>query len=1169
MRKHDSKFKRLIFFGFVAAAFVSALAGIAKIIPARAAAFVPLSFSERVGYERAVQKVYFELRTRQAGGGQAFDAVLPLAASEARVADVLGKSNALEKLHDLKITPEMLQAEIERMSRETRQPEVLREIFAALGNDARLVAEIVARPNLVDRFAAGNDFEARWQQEKNDFSTEIIESNFPYRLPEINFNSNQNQPDDTWREMPAMPELLRPRMAIWTGVEMIVWGGGPDLFPQTKVNSGSRYNPVTDMWLPVTGFNAPSRRTAQTLVWTGTEMIVWGGCTTTQNFCSENSGGRYNPATDSWTPTSVTNAPSPRHRHTAVWTGDRMIVWGGCRQTTTSTCRTSPLPEGGMYFPATDSWQPVATADVGQVRHTAVWTGMKMIVFGGYGEEGNNKLGGRYNPNTNTWTPLNPAGAPFPRLDHTAVWTGIEMIVWGGVNDTSEPQNTGARYNPATNTWTPTSLVNAPSPRRGHTAVWTGTVMIVWGGDAGGIETFNNGARYNPANDTWTATNTANAPPPRTDHVAVWTGTEMIVWGAAGKTGGRYNPATDSWTPTGMNDAPVNRTQSQAVWTGAEMIVFGGDFGNIGSRYNPATMTWTPIRPLDEIPVRNDGYTLVWTGTEMIVWGGGITVLWGDGARYNPATDTWTVISQTNAPAARTNHTAVWTGAEMIVWGGQTNNGVTNTGGRYNPSTNSWTPTSTSGAPEARYLHTAVVVGDQMIVWGGVRGDNTAFLNTGGRYNFTNDTWQPTATAGAPSPRYLHTAISTGTEMIVWGGRFTFVDTPSGLNTGGRYNPVTNTWQPTSTVNAPSPRSRHTAVWTGTEMIVYAGNTESFFQYLNTGGRYNPATDSWRATTLARVGTQRADHVAVWTGKSMLVWGGSVIDGDARAGYEYFARSTNRTPFDFDGDRRADISVYRDGVWYLQQSTAGFRAVNFGLGTDRLAPADYDGDGKFDIAVFRAGVWYIINSSNNSFRSEMWGIPARDTPVPRDYDGDGRADLAVFRYGSEPSTPTFYYVLNSSDNSFRAVQMGDGFISIPVPSDYDGDNRADPAVYSEAGGFWTIINSSNNLLRREQFGNGNFQDIPVPADYDGDGKTDLAVFRRASGTWFIQQSRDGFRALQFGVDGDRLTPADYDGDGRADIAVFRNGTWYLQRSTGGFAGVQFGLPNDIPVSAPF
>jgi YVTN family beta-propeller protein len=63
-----------------------------------------------------------------------------------------------------------------------------------------------------------------------------------------------------------------------------------------------------------------------------------------------------------------------------------------------------------------------------------------------------------------------------------------------------------------------------------------------------------------------------------------------------------------------------------------------------------------------------------------------------------------------------------------------------------------------------------------------------------------------------------------------------------------------------------------------------------------------------------------------------------------------------RTLFDFDGDGRADVSVFRpsDGMWYLLNSSTGFTASQFGVSTDKLAPADFDGDGKTDIAVYRA-----------------------------------------------------------------------------------------------------------------------------------------------------------------------------------------------------------------------
>src|SRR5207245_1487060 len=73
--------------------------------------------------------------------------------------------------------------------------------------------------------------------------------------------------------------------------------------------------------------NAPTARFYQTAVWTGSEMIAWGG----DNGYELNTGGRYNPGTDSWAATSTTNAPSARYAHTAVWTGSEMIVWGGYR----------------------------------------------------------------------------------------------------------------------------------------------------------------------------------------------------------------------------------------------------------------------------------------------------------------------------------------------------------------------------------------------------------------------------------------------------------------------------------------------------------------------------------------------------------------------------------------------------------------------------------------------------------------------------------------------------------------------------------------------------------------------------------------------------------------------------------------------------------------------
>jgi N-acetylneuraminic acid mutarotase len=508
-----------------------------------------IGFAERVAYQRAIEEVYWRHRIWPRNSGEnpypkpSLDAVMSQAQLEKKVQDYLSKSQTLEDSWQRPITAGELQAEMDRMAQHTRQPEVLRELFAALGNDPFVIAECLARPLLAERLLTQSASEQVTQTSQT--YKQILPATGDYRLPSISDDGECT--DDTWTATTNAnaPSARAKHTAVWTGSEMIVWGGqGADV-----TNTGGRYNPSTDSWTATSLTNAPEARYVHTAVWTGTEMIVWGGIAPGEIYHYVNTGGRYNPSTDSWIATSTANAPSARAELTAVWTGREMIVWGGHGEGFVTNT-------GGRYNPSTDSWASTSLTNAPEARygHTAVWTGSEMIVWGCVCLR---YTGGRYNPTTDSWTATSTINAPRGLFD-TAVWTGSEMIVWGRSNF----QYTGGRYNPSTDSWTFTSTTNAPSGRNSHTAVWTGSEMIVWGGLVADVT--NTGGRYNPSTDSWTATSTTNAPEARYGHTAVWTGSEMIIWGgtSSDNTGGRYcapvspqlvNISTRAFVQTGDN----------------------------------------------------------------------------------------------------------------------------------------------------------------------------------------------------------------------------------------------------------------------------------------------------------------------------------------------------------------------------------------------------------------------------------------------------------------------------------------------------------------------------------------------------------------------------------------------------------------------------------------
>ena len=273
-------------------------------------------------------------------------------------------------------------------------------------------------------------------------------------------------------------------------------------------------------------------------------------------------------------------------------------------------------------------------------------------------------------------------------------------------------------------------------------------------------------------------------------------------------------------------------------------------------------------------------------------------------------------------------------------------------------------------------------------------------------------------------------------------------------------------------------------------------------------------------------------------------------------------RATDSTKdLDFDGDDRADISLFRPttGVWYTHDSISdAVRAAKWGVDGDVPIPGRYDIDDRIDYNIFRpgTGTWWTLGSAAGTTQYR-WGL---GTDIPFLFHTFDRDYTGVFR----PSDGNWHIYVGGGYTVNFGLQ-GD----IPVPADYDGDGHDNIAIFRPSTGTWWFLNQMTGAQTAIQFGLGD--DIPIPADFDADGIADLAVYRPSDGNWYIKESLDGSTTIKnWGMPGDVPQPADYTGDGSADIAVFRpsNGIWYIRYNE--FSGViryrRFGLADDRPIT---
>ncbi|HZD07375.1 MAG TPA: hypothetical protein VE176_03960, partial [Candidatus Limnocylindrales bacterium] len=413
-----------------------------------------------MSYQRAMEEVYWRHRIwpkERPDPKQSLDAVMSQALLERKVTDYLRNSQALEDYWHRPITADQLQAEMERMATHTKQPEVLREIFAALGNDPFVIAECLARPVLAERLIT--ELYAHDQR----FHGELK------RRAEAELQGHQSI------------EQMKQLSGDYSEVELVRSDSVQEQADHSHEHSLKLHSHEWDKTVQklAAPFNKSSAGNASAFGERRSRPVG------TFESADMSAHSRNSPA-DTYETIPMGKRSSIQEDETLYYAVAVMKKGKDRLKLATIAWVKEPLR----------SWVAKAETQV-PVTMAALSANYTLPVIA-------SPLGGCTRP----WTDTSTTNAPDARGGHTAVWTGSEMIVWGGAIFGPTFFNTGGRYNPTTDSWTATSTTNAPAATTGHTAVWTGSEMIIWGGNFGG----QTGGRYNPGTDSWTATSTTNAP---------------------------------------------------------------------------------------------------------------------------------------------------------------------------------------------------------------------------------------------------------------------------------------------------------------------------------------------------------------------------------------------------------------------------------------------------------------------------------------------------------------------------------------------------------------------------------------------------------------------------------------------------------------------------------
>lgn len=326
---------------------------------------------------------------------------------------------------------------------------------------------------------------------------------------------------------------------------------------------------------------------------------------------------------EGWTELSL--PPEVRDGNSVVWAGSQLLVWGGCNPEVKDDCEATA--DGFSFDPVTQDWGRIQTAPTPAVHADEVWTGTETIFLF---ESQDGRLSGQaYDPATDSWHVI--ASAPITwRLGSVAVWTGSEIVVWGG-GDVRDDIVDGAAYDPIGDVWR--EIADAPISLNLASGVWTGREVIVFGSaldDRNIARTETSvGAAYDPTADTWRELPPSQLSPQATS--AVWVGDRMVAWDYEVNSQ-EYDPESNVWSEPVKMPLDFSECYPDSVVTRDLVFAF---FCGQAALYDASSGGWQEIHGgmLDEEIESNGGGIKLWriaqfasSGDTVFLLAEGITV---------------------------------------------------------------------------------------------------------------------------------------------------------------------------------------------------------------------------------------------------------------------------------------------------------------------------------------------------------------------------------------------------------------------------------------------------------------------------------------------------------------------------------------------------------------